>query len=449
LRAPKNLKEVMNSFRNTFRGPGIKSPGLASLIRALCAVAFASTLVLLSTVSCHAETREEVRKLYSTGVEYIKQMKYEDAEVVFRKIVEAGYEFPEAYGNLGYAKMRLRKNSEAIFEFKNALNLNPDYTDALNNLGIIYMEHPATIAMGLSHLKKVVELKPDNPDYHDSLGMCYHKMGFMKEAEKEFMTSILLDKTGTAPVLHLGMLFESDGKDEQAAEKYRWVIAMNRNHLIANYRLFKMSIRRDERHLMALYLSNLLKILKEKNIDRFERESVEQEILCNFKAFIVEVAMNFNVEMRKIVISESTSETSVAASEYLISYEEFAKKKLFSFFEGTELRCPETGKYYTNYVNHVICPVHGHLPIFTDKLDRIKEMRSAYHRNICQENRKMLEYAMFISNMESTDEIGLSAGSIKNLIGEGSLRDIPECPDAGSYSLDAKGFVSCSIHGGW
>lgn len=435
---------------NKFSGrPGQSAPGLAVFLKAMTAAALAAALFLVPPAPAVAETRDEIRKLYSTGVEYIRQMKYEDAEVVFRKIIEAGYEFPEAYGNLGYAKMRLKKDNEAIFELRNALRLNPDYADALNNLGLLYTEHPSTLSLGLSQLKRVVELRPENSSYHDSLGMCYHKMGFVQEAEKEFMTAMLLDKTSTTPVLHLAMLYESAGKDDQASERYRSVAAMDRSHLIANYRLFKMAVRRDERDLMALYLTNMLKILRRRDIDRFDRAQVENEILCNFKAFIVEVAMNFNVEMRKIVLSETTSETSVAPSEYLISYEDFARKKLFAFFEGTELRCPETGKYYTNYVNHVICPVHGHLPIFTDRIDRLKQMRTSYHVNICQENRKMLEYSLFISNLRSTDEVELSKDSIKSMVGEGSLRDLPECPDGGSYSIDASGFVSCNVHGSW
>ncbi|HNY10494.1 MAG TPA: tetratricopeptide repeat protein [Candidatus Wallbacteria bacterium] len=402
------------------------------------------SFVLIENASC--ETREDIRKLYKTGVDYINDMNFEAAEAVFRKIAESGYEFAEAYNNLGYAKMRLQKYDEAIFEFKAALKLNPDFADALNNLGVIYAKRPATATMGLQLLKKAVELQPNNANFHDSLGTCFHALGFAAEAEVEFKTAMLVDRKLVAPVYNMGVLYESNGKETEAIKYYTTAVSMKKDHLMSNFRLFKMYLKQDDANLSSNYLSNIFKILKNSKLDKFERFTVESEILCNLKTFIVETAINFNVEMKKLTASE-TSEAAFSPSEYLIAYEEFSNKKLFSFFEGTELRCPETGKYYTNYVNHVTCPIHGSLPLFTDKIFNLKDLRGKYRRNICSENRRILDYAIFINDISDTEEVGtIDVKAINDLIKKRYLRDIPECPDGGKYSLDAAGFVSCSIH---
>lgn len=401
-----------------------------------------------------AETREEIRTLYKAGVDYINDSNFEAAEAVFKKIIEAGYEFAEAYNNLGYVRMKLKKDSEAVFEFKNALRLNPDFADALNNLGLLYSQNAATALMGLQYLKRAVELDVNNANYHDSLGLGYHRLGFIKEAEVEFKTANLIDRTLISPVYNLGYLYETNGRQKPAIKEYLKVISMLRDHLMANYRLFKIYSKNDDRPLMANYLYNIFKILKTgSKVDKSERELVEQEIICNLKALIVEVAVNFNADIKKMTLTDRSlpddgKERYIAPSEYLISYDEFSKKALFYFFEGTELRCPQTGKYYTNYINHVVCPLHGSLSIFTDKINNIKQVRLNYHKNICAQSRKMLDYALFLYDIDGGDEIKeISGDVIKSLIESAYLRDVPQCPDGGGFSVDENGFVKCSIHG--
>ncbi len=403
-----------------------------------------------------AETRDEIRKLYKAGIDYVKESNFEAAEAVFKKIIESGYEFAEAYNNLGYVRMKLKKDDAAIFEFKNALRLNPDYADALNNLGLLYSQKKATAAMGLQYLKRSVELDKNNANYHDSLGIGYQRLGFIKEAEVEFKTANLIDRTLITPVYNLGYLYEVNGRKPAAIKEYLKVISMRRDHLMANYRLFKIYSKLDDRPLMANYLFGIFKILKTGvNVDKVERELVENEILCNLKALIVETAVNFNAEIKKMTLIDSPQgkangrESYIAPSEYLISYEEFSKKDLFYFFEGTQLRCPQSGKYYTNYINHVVCPIHGSLSIFTDKINNIKQLRIDYHRNICASCRKMLDYALFLYDIDGNKAAlkTIDEEAIETLIVKGYLRDLPQCPDGGNYMVDENGFVKCSIHG--
>jgi len=76
------------------------------------------------------------------------------------------------------------KHSEAIAEYRLALEVEPDWTEGLHGLAIAQMhagELDAAVETGLH----IVELDPDDAFAHTSLSMFYQRKGMIEEAEKE------------------------------------------------------------------------------------------------------------------------------------------------------------------------------------------------------------------------------------------------------------------------
>ena len=88
-------------------------------------------------------------------------------------------------------------------QLKRALELKPDYPEALNFLGYLYVEQGRNLDEALKLIKKALEAEPGNGAYIDSLGWFYFKKGDFKQALKELeKASALLED----PIIydHLG-----------------------------------------------------------------------------------------------------------------------------------------------------------------------------------------------------------------------------------------------------
>ena len=139
----------------------------------------------------------------SLGLIYLQQRKYKDAQNTFRLIAELFPNDAEAHFYLGSISNELKENALAEKELKRTLELKPDFHEALNFLGYLYVEQDRNFGQAESMIKKAIELDPNNGAYIDSLGWLYFKKNKLTEAIQELeKASGLLDD----PVIfdHLG-----------------------------------------------------------------------------------------------------------------------------------------------------------------------------------------------------------------------------------------------------
>src|SRR5207249_6362817 len=62
--------------------------------------------------------------------------RFDEAELEFRAAIESDPQYAEALNNLGTSLGRQAKNSEAAQSFREAIAISPQYTQALVNLGL-------------------------------------------------------------------------------------------------------------------------------------------------------------------------------------------------------------------------------------------------------------------------------------------------------------------------
>ena len=139
----------------------------------------------------------------SLGVLYLRQNKLKEAESIFSIVCGLAPGDPIAHFYLGIVYDELKNKALSEKEVKKALELNPDYAEALNFLGYGYVEQNKFLNQAEGLIKKALKLEPDNGAYVDSLGWFYYKKGKLKEAK------ILLTRSASLmedPVIyeHLG-----------------------------------------------------------------------------------------------------------------------------------------------------------------------------------------------------------------------------------------------------
>ncbi|MDD4980990.1 MAG: tetratricopeptide repeat protein [Candidatus Omnitrophica bacterium] len=116
------------------------------------------------------------------GLVYLQQKKIQDAEYIYKLILNLSPDDPEAHFYLASIYDESRKRGLAIAELKKSLKSKPDYPEALNYLGYLYVQENQNLDSAEIMIKKALEMQPDNGAYVDSLGWLYFKQGKIQEA---------------------------------------------------------------------------------------------------------------------------------------------------------------------------------------------------------------------------------------------------------------------------
>jgi len=160
------------------------------------------------------------------GIVYMQQKKYGEASRVFRLLVDLSPKDAEAHFYLANAYYETNELTLTEKELKAAIEINPDYHEALNFLGYMYVEENRNLDAAEKMIGAAIKMNPDNGAYIDSLGWLYYKKGKVKEAaiELEKAVSLLED-----PVIydHLGDVY-FELKDYKAA-RLSWQKALELN----------------------------------------------------------------------------------------------------------------------------------------------------------------------------------------------------------------------------
>jgi len=127
---------------------------------------------------------------FTLGVLYEKQKKYNEAEKYLKKAIELNPDFAEALNYLGYMLIDLGLKIEESIEYvKRALNIDKFNGAYLDSLGWGYYRLNK-LDLALENLKKATEILPNNPVILDHLGDVYYKLGNYKEAIFQWQQAI-------------------------------------------------------------------------------------------------------------------------------------------------------------------------------------------------------------------------------------------------------------------
>ena len=155
----------------------------------------------------------------SLGALYVSQEKFQAAENIYRLILNLSPADTEAHFYLANVYEESGDRARAGEELKKTLALKPDYPEALNYLGYLYLEENKDLDAAEVMIKKALQMQPDNGAYLDSLGWFYFKKGRIDEALKLLLRASALIED---PVVydHLGDVYWK--KDEAANAKINW-----------------------------------------------------------------------------------------------------------------------------------------------------------------------------------------------------------------------------------
>ena len=209
---------------------------------------------------------KEWRLDYDLGKKAFEEKKYEVARLHLENVLKEKTGFADVCNMLGFVYYLTGKHAEAVNHFKQALQINPHYTEAALNLSVAYNElgeidnakdvyarakevksagQPyldpfvrgklANMHAGLGAIymdiglyaeavgeyKKAVDLRPEFADIRTKLGAAYRGMNDCANAVKEFIEAIKLNGRYLPARIQLGLTYYTTGERDRARAEWQ------------------------------------------------------------------------------------------------------------------------------------------------------------------------------------------------------------------------------------
>lgn len=165
--------------------------------------------------------------LYGLGSIYLQQNKTSDARATFERVIKLPQRYPgtlpNAWNNLGLLSAREGHTDEAIQQFQQALQLDPDHFIALENLGNAYRQAKRW-DHAKSTLQRALQLNPDNAEANYALGMVYAQTDDADRAY-EYLQKAVAEKPAYPEALNnLGVLYLRKQQPTDAENSFKEAI---------------------------------------------------------------------------------------------------------------------------------------------------------------------------------------------------------------------------------
>ncbi len=156
----------------------------------------------------------------------------------------------EAYNNSGYLKFIQREYDLAISDFKKALSIKPDYSEAIENLKLAEefksgkltwdadalfdkAEAMQDVDEKIALYSRLVEMQPNFADAKNNLGVALFRKGRLDDALTLFTKLVAEHPNYALGYNNLGFICEAKGLKEEAIANYRKAIELDAQFVLA------------------------------------------------------------------------------------------------------------------------------------------------------------------------------------------------------------------------
>ncbi|HEV2882993.1 MAG TPA: tetratricopeptide repeat protein [Pyrinomonadaceae bacterium] len=162
---------------------------------------------------------------------YLQAGRGKEAVVAARKLLELAPPtqpqlVAQALIMLASAQERAGDPKGAEESLRRILSKTPNDATALNNLGYFLTERGERLPDALDMIKRAVKAEPTNPNYLDSLGWVYFKLGQLDEAERYLNDAARRNTRSSTVHEHLGDLYQKRGKLDDARAAWRKALGL-------------------------------------------------------------------------------------------------------------------------------------------------------------------------------------------------------------------------------
>ena len=173
------------------------------------------------------EKNKDPKSYYELGILYKENNLPEEAKQSFEKAVELNPKYSMALFELGVVAEQQNNYDNSIKYYKESLRITEN-SDSFQNLGVCYLKK-GNLEDAYANLTKAMLLNPNNYTIYNSIGAVLEKSGNYDMAVQMLEIAIKLNPKNTIGFYNLGIALDKKGDFENAAKSYEKAIELGHN----------------------------------------------------------------------------------------------------------------------------------------------------------------------------------------------------------------------------
>ena len=168
----------------------------------------------------NAQGKDEQRALALIG-----RGQLQEAEAIYRKLIQQGARSHLVFGNLGAICAMQGRTQEATTFLKEAVAINPHDSEALFKLGVAFWRQ-GDVQAAIDSYRKALALKPNYPEALSNLGAAFWKQGDVQAAIDSYKKALALKPDYPEALSNLGSALRDQGQLEAAIDSCQKALAL-------------------------------------------------------------------------------------------------------------------------------------------------------------------------------------------------------------------------------
>ncbi|RLB94439.1 MAG: hypothetical protein DRH26_01230 [Deltaproteobacteria bacterium] len=213
---------------------------------------------------------QEKNKAYKKGIHFYNELKYAKAienfeqvlaEKALSKFLEyklAGFYCGLAYRNLGVVEFAKNNHKQALFDFKQALEYNPQHIDLNYFIGIC-LNNIGDFQGAMEAFKIIYGIEPWNIPNKLEMAIIFHNLKMWDDSERIHRNLIEKNPEFADVHCHLGLSLMSQGKISEAVESFKTALRINPYYVDARLKLSLAQICMGRYEDALMNLSDIIK----------------------------------------------------------------------------------------------------------------------------------------------------------------------------------------------
>jgi tetratricopeptide (TPR) repeat protein len=148
---------------------------------------------------------------------YLDAMDYYQAAL--RKVDRKDPFGASLYNKIGITQLLLTRFYDARKSFQKAVAIDHSYSEALNNLGVIFY-HDKKYGRAIKYYKRALDIDPQNASYHGNLGSAYFSKKDVSDAISEYGKAMAIDPNIFERRSSMGIVLQMSSPEDRAHFSY-------------------------------------------------------------------------------------------------------------------------------------------------------------------------------------------------------------------------------------